>query len=641
MSARWDIRICDDSPVSEFAAREFARLVGTMDPSAAVSVKRERYDTGTAALWVGRDAALPSPPSTADPARDDAIRIDVSDCAGYITGVNERSVLLAVYRFFREAGCAFVRPGRDGEYIPRLSSAALRVSVCEAAAYRHRAICIEGAVSYENVAGIIDWAPKAGFNGYFTQFFTPFEFFDRWYSHRSNPAMTPTPVSADTVDRFLRDYGAEIKKRGMMHHGVGHGWTARVLGVGTGGWYQDRDEDVAPDRRELMAEVNGKRGLWRGVAINTNLCYSNPRARELMVREIVDYAQAHRDVDYIHCWLADAANNHCECERCRDTLPADFYVEMLNEADARLTALGLPTRIVFLIYLELLWPPERARFTNPDRFTLMFAPISRTYSEPMHPDARGEMAPFVRNDITHPRAVGDAMAYLRAWQRVFDGDSFVFDYHYMWDHFMDPGYYEMARVLGQDIENLRALGLNGYVSCQNQRVFLPSGLGMHIMGHTLWSGSLDFEGEAARYFDAACGRDGALCRAYLAGLSRLFDSKALRGEKPIKGAESARRYREIPAYIDEFLPVIERNREEGPLCHRRTWEYLSLHAQLCRGLAAVLAARAEGDDRAADDAWAEVRDWACRNEQRMQPVFDVFEFISTWERRILRRPAKA
>ena len=55
----------------------------------------------------------------------------------------------------------------------------------------------------------------------------------------------------------------------------------------------------------------------------------------------------------------------------------------------------------------------------------------------------------------------------------------------------------------------------------------------------------------------------------------------------------------------------------------------------------MLASRAQSDDRAADDAWAEVRDWACRNEQRMQPVFDVFEFISTWERRILKRSAKA
>ena len=53
---------------------------------------------------------------------------------------------------------------------------------------------------------------------------------------------------------------------------------------------------------------------------------------------------------------------------------------LLNEIDERLTALGLDTRLAFLIYFELLWPPVTQHLKNPDRFILMFAPITRTYT---------------------------------------------------------------------------------------------------------------------------------------------------------------------------------------------------------------------------------------------------------------------
>ena len=43
-------------------------------------------------LWVGLDGSM-------DLSVDDAIRIDVKNGTGVITGSNERSVLIAVYRF--------------------------------------------------------------------------------------------------------------------------------------------------------------------------------------------------------------------------------------------------------------------------------------------------------------------------------------------------------------------------------------------------------------------------------------------------------------------------------------------------------------------------------------------------------------
>jgi Domain of unknown function (DUF4838) len=160
-----------------------------------------------------------------------------------------------------------------------------------------------------------------------------------------------------------------------------------------------------------------------------------------MTDAVVAYAQEHPEVDLLHFWLADGANNQCECENCAATRPSDFYVVMLNDIDRKLSALHLDTRIVFLAYVDLLWPPEHQRIQNPDRFVLMFAPITRTYSKTFSTDrALPALPPFERNKLTFPHTIEQNLAFLRAWQAQFvrdDGqpaDSFDFDYHLMWDH---------------------------------------------------------------------------------------------------------------------------------------------------------------------------------------------------------------
>jgi hypothetical protein len=60
--------------------------------------------------------------------------------------------------------------------------------------------------------------------------------------------------------------------------------------------------------------------------------------------------------------------------------PSDWYITLLNDIDERLTEENLVTKVVFLLYVDLLWEPQQVKLNNPDRFTLMFAPITRTYS---------------------------------------------------------------------------------------------------------------------------------------------------------------------------------------------------------------------------------------------------------------------
>ncbi|MFQ9872891.1 MAG: DUF4838 domain-containing protein, partial [Oscillospiraceae bacterium] len=124
--------------------------------------------------------------------------------------------------------------------------------------------------------------------------------------------------------------------------------------------------------------MNGQRVLFGDIAVDTNLCYSSEKVRQRLTDFVVEYAKEHPEADYIHLWIADNFNNHCECERCQTMTPTDWYVSLIQLLDEKLTANKLPTRIVFLLYFELLWPPTSPVKLNTDRFTLMFAPFTRT-----------------------------------------------------------------------------------------------------------------------------------------------------------------------------------------------------------------------------------------------------------------------
>jgi hypothetical protein len=361
--------------------------------------------------------------------------------------------------------------------------------------------------------------------------------------------------------------------------------------------------------------------------------------------------QQNDSIDVLHVWLADSANNHCECSNCRDTLPADFYVRLLNEMDAAFAQHGMDTKIAFVVYLDLLWPPQSERFSNPDRFVLLFAPISRMYSRSYDLDTSTvRLAPYERNRLSFPADITANLAYLERWQAQFAGDAFTYEYYFMWDHYFDPAYYGTARVLSEDIKTLNLAGLHGMISDQTQRAYFPTGFGMYVMAKTLWDDDAQFEALADEYFASAFGPDGEACREYMARLSSLFDPPYLRGDvidgrgdsdagdshiwlleggQAVLSQQASRKLGQIPAVIDAFKPVIERNLQIKDGCWAKSWEYLSFHSEIARSLALAFKARAEGKRSLARAHWEAASDFVQRNEDALQPVLDVFEFIRT------------
>lgn len=462
-----------------------------------------------------------------DPLWDDGFVIEIGTNGGRIVGTNPRSVLLGVYEYLRMLG--FEWPDPSTTVRPR-AVAALTAAAAHRASFRYRALCIEGSNSIEQIEDVIDWLPKVGFNGYFLQFRDGYVFFDRWYSTREDWTGTPEAVASRQAEEFRDRVTAAVRRRGLQYHRVGHGWTCEPFGLPGRGWYRELNVPVENVQRRL-ALVDGKRELWRGVPLDTNLCMSQDDTRAHVVDDVVSYAQACAADDIVHVWLADGANNHCECEACAKRRPADWYVLLLNEIDERLDEHRLPCRIAFLAYADLLWPPLTERIRNADRFIIMFAPITRDYNVPYRsasgPAARGsvtsgEPSEYRRNALRFPTDPDENSAFVHQWRRTFAGDAFAFEYHLYTALAGDLGGMTLARVVSEDIDALAERGFSGLISCQAQRVGLYGEVPAFVMARRLWDRSLPWESLAARALTAVYGADAPAVMTRRTNLSRLL-----------------------------------------------------------------------------------------------------------------------
>lgn len=558
---------------------------------------------------------------------NDSFRVRVSADGGEIVGNNDRSVLLAVYDYLQYLGCRFLMPVRTCEIVPRIGREHLAAVYEKQASYFHRGVCIEGADSFENIMDYIAWLPKVGFNSFFLQFKSPYAFLHRWYSRERNPYAQGEPYTQEDAQRDMVLFEQAAKKRGLLVHKAGHGWTGEVLGYQTVSW----DTGAEPDEeryRHRMAMIGGKRELFHGVPANTNLCYHSGDAVDAFAALVTEYARENPYMDYLHVWLADTYNNLCECDGCSATTLSDQYVDLLNEIDRRLTQEGLATRIVFLLYQELLWPPKVSRLDNPDRFVLMFAPISRTFEKSYELDGADVPLPeFRRNQITLPVNLGENMAFLRAWQEIFAGSGFVYDYPLGRAHYGDFGYVHIARVLHDDICKLGEMGLDGYISCQELRAAFPNALPNYVMGHTLFQKDCPVEELVKEYYRACYGADARAVLDYLSRLSELSSCDYVNGKGARLNADMAGRMEEAERCCEAFAETVRRHQDEGGAFESVFWDVLAYHRNYVILFARTLKALAQGEQEQADQEWEVLREYICKNEEKYQPYLDVYRVL--------------
>lgn len=469
---------------------------------------------------------------------DDEIHINIDKGKGIISGSNERAVLIGVYRFFYELGCRFIRPGKNGEIIIKRNPESCSVKKDYYPKTRYRAVCCEGAVSEENVIDMVEWLPKIGMNSYFMQFVDGHLFFEKWYKHKGSTVLKPEEYSVEQSRRHYKNVVEVIKRCGLIYQAVGHGWTTEPLGYVTYGDTRSKEEDILPEHRELFALIDGKRTFCK-VPGDTQLCYSNPKARAVITDAIVEYLEKHKEVNVLHFWLADSLNNHCECENCSKMLPSEWYVIMLNELDEKLGAKNIDTKVVFLIYCDLLFAPQRVSLKNPDRFIMMYAPIARSFFEPLFTKENLEKATdapaYKRNQNNHPKTPGQYLFYLKEWQKKVKCDSFSFDYHLMTfltggEQGGEPSGIRLSRTIFEDMKGLDIVGLNGNVSCQLQRTFTPVALPNYVMAATLFGTDKSFEEIEEEYFSASFGRQSQAIKEILHKTEKFYLTDFMRGK---------------------------------------------------------------------------------------------------------------
>ena len=558
---------------------------------------------------------------------NDAFRIDMTQSGGSITGSNARSVLLGVYDYLHHLGCRFLTPVKETEVIPRITTENLPAHYEKHASFKHRGICIEGANSVENILDFIDWLPKVGYNSFFLQFKVPYIFLSRWYHHDENPLKDAEPYTIADAIVHMTQLEQEISKRSLLLHKFGHGWTGEVLGSDTVGSWNAVKNQVSPERLSMAAQVDGKRGFYMGIPANTNLCFSNPETTDTFADLVLSYARENPSVDYLHIWLADEYNNICECEDCCKTTISDQYVALLNEIDRRLTEEGLPTRLVFLLYQELLWPAVRERLRNPNRFVLMFAPISRTFERSYDlGDVSDSIPDFVRNQIVLPTKLSENLAFLKGWQTQFSGEGFVYDYPLGRAHYGDFGYVHISRIIGQDIKKLRQMGLDGYISCQELRASSPNMLPNYVMGNLLFQEDANVEAVIQEYFDAAYPEQPELAKNYLEQLSRLSSCDYLNGKGPRVNPDMAQRM----AAIAELCRTMQHTLQNMP--DTSHWQALEHHNGYILRLSQAMESLAAGKPELAASLYQQMRMYICQTEPDFQSWLDVYRVLEVTQK---------
>lgn len=454
---------------------------------------------------------------------DDAFSINIKMGKGGVVASNERSLLFSVYRILKAIGFEWLYPGKEGEFIPDLSSfdfSSFSLVTTEVASNRVRGYCMEGGFSVEQLIDTIDFLPKQFFNTYFFQFLTPFNFLNDYYLHKGNNLFKPCHITEEFAVEVKKEAIREIQKRHLLIHDMGHGWTGRCFGIESRGWINITKDEQSLVDNSLLAQLNGKREIYAATMSCTNLCYSNERVREKMALSITDYAKNHKEVDYLHIWLADSANNFCECEECQKKRLSDWYVILMNKIDEEFTKANLDTKIVFLCYNDLLYPPKEARINNEDRFYLMFAPIERLFETNFNEVKElPELPLYEHNKMRSPHDVALSLSYLKGWTDVFHGNVFDFDYYLIRARHGDLNSEVMSQTAYQDIKAYKKLKLSGLMSCQETRAYFPTGLTDYVIGNTLWRETSDYEQLKTHYYEKGFGKNSKMMKDFLSSLT--------------------------------------------------------------------------------------------------------------------------
>ena len=627
-------KITSASPI-DYAAEELKKYLRMMMPECGdIKIAYNPLAADGFRLGLMQDFGL-DVSDAEEPELDDILYIDCDEKGGIIAGDNPRSVLLAVYEYLRQNGCRWLFPGVDGEYIPMQDIKPVKYR--HKPSCRYRGWCNEGAEFQQCMMETIDFVPKVGMNVYMLEFKVPKTYYESYYNHRYNTELRPPePISDRQVLAWKRQCECEIAKRGLQFHDIGHGFTCDPFGIDSTDAWGAVSDDVSEEIRPYLAMIDGKRGLYRSRALTTQFCMSNQKARDIVSDYVVSYARNHENADYLHVWLADDVNNHCECPECQRKTPSDYYVILLNEIDAKLEKAGLSTRIVFISYVDTMWAPLTETIKNPKRFTLLFAPISRSYAYSM-PDGRekNKLEPYKRNKNEFPKDLGESFDYLDEWRKSWHGANVAYEYHFCNQQYYDLGGIFHASLINEDVKVYKKNGVNGIIEDGSQRVFFPTGLSFYTYARTLFDTSLSFEEIKKEYFSCAFGEDWRLFSDYLERLTNALPfsyfarSEAAKRECAYVDADMVGKIESVKEITKAGRELIRSHYNSDYRVRTVSVRLLEHHADFCELVCDWMAEKARGENEKAGELLDKLRLHMGKKEPEIQLYLDHSMCIST------------
>lgn len=624
-----NVNVIFENETTLYAKEEFLKYARMMDKNADLEIS----------LGLLSDFGV-SEDGIEDAWSDDLYDIRIEKGKGYIAGSNARSILFGVYAFFKSAGCEWVRPGKDGDFVPKYDISNHSFVKRKLADMKFRSQMIEGAISVEHTLDSVEWMAKLGYNSFFIQFVHPYVFYKRWYHHYFNRLKEKENISHEQMEEFTYEIERAIKKRGLLLHNLGHGFFFEPFGIR----YYDHVDTVPDEVKPYIAMLNGKREVCGGSINYTQLCYSNPKVRKMLVDYLVQYMKERPLTDVLHVYYADGANNQCECDECRKMIPTDHFIRILNELDEALTENGMDVKVLFPLYVDLLWPPVQEKIKNPDRF-IMCLSLARDYSLPLPlPENKSKKIPeYILNDYNPFRGEAKtSLDYVEAWKPHFDKPFMMCSYNMYADHFYDPGYFQVSRRTADDMKKYSMLNCMGFHDCQTMRYGFPHSLLGAVMGDFSFDTSLEFEKYADDYFKGTYGKDWSKARDYLEKITDLFCPCNLRVSEDvvIQDTDSEaevemvqgfignpavqKKLSEIPAFVDSFAGVIAQNMDIENPCHQLSWSYLKYHGEYCKRYADYFLALSKKDVEKAYEIGESLMKWLFENEEFLGRHFDVF-----------------